>query len=295
MNRIATCALVGALFAGTLAPSALNAQTIFTGTGTAGATTSLNSFRTAIGGVNNGTAPPPHATGRREINWDGVALNNTDFGGNVTVIDNNKTVGIAVNRFQARGALFEEVYAVSGDGFASVNPGTAGQFPAFSPTKTFAMFNDTSIGMSFVFASNPATAPIQAGTRGFGAIFLDVETANTSSIEYFNGSTSLGKFFVPVGGSTEPEFLGVLFDSPIVTSVELTVGTDVLFSFNGSTFTPGGSEDLRNGHDFAVVDDFIFAEPVQAVPEPSAYGMMGAGLFGAVGFVRRLRKKASRA
>lgn len=35
--------------------------------------------------------------------------------------------------FSGAGALFEDPNAASGDGFASVNPGTAGQFPAFSP------------------------------------------------------------------------------------------------------------------------------------------------------------------
>src|SRR5213593_2229467 len=31
----------------------------------------VDQFRTAIGGVNNGNAAGPIATGRREINWDG--------------------------------------------------------------------------------------------------------------------------------------------------------------------------------------------------------------------------------
>lgn len=33
--------------------------------------TSVDSFRTAIGGVNNGNVAGPVSTGRREINWDG--------------------------------------------------------------------------------------------------------------------------------------------------------------------------------------------------------------------------------
>ena len=31
----------------------------------------VDAFRSAIGGVNNGNAPGPFPTGRREINWDG--------------------------------------------------------------------------------------------------------------------------------------------------------------------------------------------------------------------------------
>ena len=32
---------------------------------------SVDGFRTALGGPNNGNAPGPLASGRREINWDG--------------------------------------------------------------------------------------------------------------------------------------------------------------------------------------------------------------------------------
>src|SRR5207249_10186782 len=123
--------------------------------------------------------------------------------------------------------------------FTSVNPNVGNLFPAFSPSNTFAMFNDNTIDLSFVLASAHTTTPTPAATRGFGAIFKNVELANSTSIEYFNGDTSLGKFFVPVGTAGQPEFLGELFDSPIVTSVSFVLGTDVLFSFDGVTFHSG--------------------------------------------------------
>ena len=234
---------------------------VFSGAGTSDATNALNAFRAAIGGVNNGGNPPPQFGGRREINWDGVKLDGTDFNGNTTVIDLNHTVGIPVNRFQARGVIFQEVYAVSGDGFASVNPGTAGHFPAFSPNNTFAMFNENTIELNFVLASAPTTKPVQAGTRGFGAIFLDVNTPNTSKITYYHNSTVIGEYYVPSSSTQgDVEFLGVLFDNPLVTRVELTLGTATLFSFDGHTVTPGGPENLPS-KDLAVVDDFVYAEP----------------------------------
>lgn len=250
-----------------LARATYAAPVVFSGAGMTDATAALNAFRAAIGGANNGGAPPPQADGRREINWDAVKLDGTDFGGDTTVIILNKTVGIPVNRFQARGALFEEVYAVSGDGFESANAGVTGQFPFFSPSNTFAMFNDNFIDMSFVFPSAPNTTPVPAAVRGFGAIFIDVETTNTSAIEYFNFGTSIGKFFVPPGASAEPEFLGVLFDKPFVTSLRLTVGTAQIFSFNGTTVTPGPADitiDPVNGADLADTDDFVYSEPTVA-------------------------------
>ena len=59
---------------------------------------------------------------------DGVKLDGTDFGGgpNTTVISQGNTVGIPLDRFQSRGVYFGAVYAVSGDGFTTVNPSAAG-------------------------------------------------------------------------------------------------------------------------------------------------------------------------
>ena len=124
-----------------------------------------------------------------------------------------------------------------------------------------------------------------AGTRGFGAIFLDVEDAGSSSIEYFgrdaNGNqVSLGTFVVPIGADGEPQFLAVLFDRPVVTDVNLTVGTNALFNFDGTGFQSFGGENLRQRIDLAVTDDFIFAEPTQAaaVPIPGTLVLSLAGL-----------------
>jgi hypothetical protein len=266
---------------------------VFSGSG-AEASAALDAFRDAIGGDRNGGAPAE--SGRREITWDGVRLDGTDPNPNTQVVDPGNTVIIPIDRFQNQGALFEDPYAVSGDSFSSVNPDTAGQFPAFSPSNTFVMqddtpyqFDDRFIGQSFTIPGTTTTA----GTRGFGAIFIDVENAGSSSIEYFGHDTngnqvSLGTFDVPVGPSGEPQFLGVLFDQPVVTDVSLTVGTNTLFNFNGSSFQSFGGENLPQGTDLAVTDDFVYAEPTvaAAVPEPETYALMLAGLV-LLGFAAR--------
>jgi hypothetical protein len=231
-------------------------------------------FETASGGVKN-TAPAPQANGFRVITWDAVKLDGTDFGGNSLVVDAGKTVAIPINRFQAQGSFFETAYAVSGDGFQSVNPNvksaTPALFPGFSPSNVFAMFNDNSIDFNFVVPSDAATTPQPAATRGFGAIFRNVELANSTSIEYFSGSTSLGKFFVPAGAQGEAEFLGVLFPNAVVTHISITLGTDVLFNFNGKTFSGGGADNPAMGHNLAVTDDFVYPEPVP-LSEPALTG-----------------------
>jgi hypothetical protein len=291
-------ALAGTAFTIVLtAPGAQAGTLVFSGVG-ADATKAFEDFKAAIGGQNNG-AQPSQNSGFRTIGWDGVRLDGTDANPNTVVIDPGKTVAIPENRFRAQGALYAEPYAVSGDGFVSVNPDVDGQFPAFSPNNTFAMFDEESgkfddrfIEQSFTFAGTDTPA----ATRGFGAIFKDVELAKTSSIEYFNGSKSLGKYYVePSAISGDTQFLGVLFDDPVVTDVTLTVGTNAIFSFDGTTITSFGPEDLANGIDLAVTDDFVFAETTTAkkVPEPSAaLGTLFVSMLGAVSLLKNKKNKA---
>jgi len=145
------------------------------GTNTAGgALNTLNAFEAGIGGVKN-TAASPQNGGFRTITWDGVAVDGTDFGGNTVIISPNKTVGIPLNRFLTQGVFFDEIYAVSSDGFkalnSNVNAANPALFPSFSPTKTFAMFNDNGIGFSFALAAAANTSPQPAATRGLRAMW----------------------------------------------------------------------------------------------------------------------------
>lgn len=271
--------LLGAAFTLTAHASPI----VFSGTG-ADAGIEFNAFRAAVGG------------GSR-IAWDGVRLDGTDANPATRIIDSGNTVEIPVDRFRGAGAIYAAPYAVSGDGFASVNPATAGELPAFSPRNTFAMFDtkpgeftDRFIAQSFVL---PGTATV-AGSRGFGAIFADVELPGSSSIEYFgqnaNGErVSLGKFEVPVGQSGEIQFLGVVFDSPIIADVLLTVGSNALFNFSGGAFTSFGGEALNRGIDLAVTDDFVFATPqlLQRVPIPSTLLLLVLPMLGLMWMRRR--------
>src|SRR5439155_25753634 len=132
-------------------------------------------------------------------------------------------VGIPLNRFEGSGVFFGAVYAVSNDGFVGVNPSAAGLFPAFSPPVTFAMFNDNGIDFKFVVPSATNKTIVAAASRGFGAIFINVEQANTTSIQYFNGNNLLDTEFAPVGGKGVPVFVGALFNNPVVTRVVLSL------------------------------------------------------------------------
>jgi hypothetical protein len=257
------------------------------GTNTSGgAFTALAAFEAAIGGVKN-IAASPQTGGFRTITWDGVTVDGTDFSGNTTVIVPNKIAGIPLNRFETQGVFFEEVYAVSTDGFKSVNSNVNAAnpqlFAAFSPTRTFAMFNNNGIGLSFVLASPFNRSPQPAATRGFGAIFLNSRSPNATSIEYFNGARSLGKFFVPFGTQGQPEFFGVLFATPIVTRVQITCGTEAIFTFDGVTTSNSTTDNPAAGHNLVATDDFVYAEPVAATnAQPTLNPTAGSSFNGTV-------------
>jgi hypothetical protein len=232
----------------------------FSGAGAGGAAAALAAFEAAIGGANNGNTPTPQSAGFRTLNWDGVSLDGTDFSGDSIVIVPGKVVGIPRNRFERRGVFFEDVYAVSGDGFASTNSGVAGRFPAFSPANTFAPFNEITIGVAFVPPAPATTRIVGAATRGLGVVFLNNRNSNTSGITYFNGSESLGTYFAPTSATQgDPEFLGILFDQPIVTQARITCGTDDVFSFDGTTVTASNADSPP--HNLVATDDFVYAEP----------------------------------
>lgn len=244
----------------------------FSGTGgtstSGGSFTALQAFQKAIGGSDNGATASAQSTGYRTINWDDVKLDGTDFSGASTTIKANTTVAIPTNRYQERATQFAASYAVSIDSgsgsFTDVNPNVSSLFASFSAKNTVTSFNNNVIGVTFVLASNHTTTPSAGATKGFGAIFRNVEVANSTSIEYFNGGTSLGKFFAPASTTKgDAVFLGELFSSSIVTSVQITLGQGAVFSFNGTTAISGGSDNPAALQNLVAADDFVFAEPAK--------------------------------
>jgi hypothetical protein len=253
----------------------------FTGGNTGNATSAgqaLANFETAVGGVKNTVAAPQNG-GFRTITWDGVKTDGTDAvaGPNSTVvIGPGHTVAIPLNRFEGSGVFFGAVYAVSNDGFADVNPSVAGLLPAFSPNNTFAMFNDNGIDFKFVAPASPFTPPVSSASRGFGAVFENVQQPGTT-ITFFNNNTVLETLNVPTNATPGSQvFAGDLFSSPIVTNVLLTLGQGVIFKFDGTTVTSGAANSATNN--LVSVDDWAFAEPVPiANGFPIVSGAQGTG------------------
>lgn len=287
--RFAHLAAAAAL---TLATAAGAAPVVFSGAGAnAGDLTgTTDAFRSALGN-NLGAGPNAGALpGRREINWDAPALDG--------VADPNFMPDDQFNRLAApfaRGAQF----STPGDGFfisrrceqdaltapctgptplLGFGPGESNStnFRAFSAQRIFAPVNSNVVDVTFAVPGSPG-AP--ATTTAFGAVFVDVEVADLTTMEFFDpGNQSLGLFSVEASADSGFSFLGVQFTGgERVARVRLTLGDMEILSHG--QFGP-----LRN--DLVALDDFIFAEPA-AVPAPPVWALLLVGA--AAGLARRRR------
>ncbi len=231
-------------------PAAAPPFKVVTGSGDIAAT--VEEYR-ALLGSNNGGEPVAVASGRREINWDGVP---DEFAAPNGYVSDFFNAAVAP---RARGIVLESPSGelqVSADGdnptgtparFAHLNPAYGDQFKTFSAERLFSPVGSNIVDATFFVPGTRTPALV----RGFGAVYTDVDTDHTA-FEYFAADgTSLGKFAVPVidGGLS---FLGVAFDEPIVARVRIAYGTAAL----------GPLDSAQN--DVAVMDDFIFGEPQAA-------------------------------
>ena len=232
-------------------------------------TPTRDAFRTAVGGGTTAGANGSFGGLRREINWDGVPN---------SFADPNLLPADFFNVNSPRGAVF----STPGTGFmVSANAGQASatlfgfptDFQTFSAQRLFTAVNSNITDVSFFLPGTPTAAT----TSAFGLVFVDVEVAGISKIEFFDSSDSL--IFsrdALVAGNQGLSFLGAVADAgESISRVRITSGLNTIVS-NG---TLGNQND-----DVVVMDDFLYAEPVR-VSEPPAILLLGLGLL--AGFARR--------
>jgi hypothetical protein len=212
-------------------------------------TNTLAEFRSLVGEQINTT--PGAGSGRREINWDGIPDNLL----NAKIPDdffNPTTPGAPIQN--QRGLVYTSAgeFQVSKTGFFEVNEEAAGEFQSFSGNKVFANISSKLWDVEFRIAGQTQPAKV----NGFGVVFSDVDIATSTSLEFFDGNTSLGKFFVvPHEAGSSFSFLGIHFNSPRISRIR--VAHDGKLDDGNKDISAGGPSDL------AVMDDFIYSEPVK--------------------------------
>jgi len=247
----------------------------------------VNDFRTALGNPDNLNNPGPLGSGRREINWDGGgATSGTAAVTPFTVFQNIRgatftTPGSGLTQTPITGGTVDIAPALPGlqANLADINPAYATAFATFSPLRLFAPLDSNITEGTFSIPGTGGAVP--ATVAGFGAVFTDVDLANSSSLQFFGpNGTSLGTFAVQVGGTANGSlsFLGILFTTEQIARVRIVTGTTALGPSDGE------------GVDVVVLDDFLYSEPrLAAVPEPSILLLLGAAVL--VGFVLIRKRK----
>jgi hypothetical protein len=235
-------------------PDKLEAPVVFQAAGPTAASiqSTVDQFRAALGGVNNGNQPGPLVDGRREINWDGGGSSATSPG--TTPFD----VFLIT-----RGARM----TTPGTGFVQAPPsglattfGNASYATGFAPFSPLRLFSPVGSNVTRVAFFLPGGGELPALTSAFGAVFSDVNQQNglgfdhglkkNSIVEYYGAHGELlVRSEVPASpGTATFSFFGIVFSDPRIARVRIVTG-DV---------APGGNDGFK---DVVVMDDFIYTEP----------------------------------
>ena len=244
MRRNLPLSLAAVAAAAALIPAAAQADGVkrtAAGATPADITAAVNAFRADIGGANNAGGAPA-ATGRREINWDGVPDSNAD--------PNPFPAGT----FLGRGLLLD----TPGTGFRvsanAINPTATPvrfdnpEFQVFSAQKLFAP-TGSNLYDSHFFVPGTATP---ATTSAFGVVFTDVDVTGSARIDYFDPAGALlDSVVAPASPNGGLSFAGESFDAgERIGHVRVTSGTTTTLTADPA------------GQDAVAQDDFIYGEPL---------------------------------
>ena len=252
---------------GRVLPSAVATIREATGPNPTSIQATVDAFRADLGDPNNGNTVGSQGGGRRQITWDGADNDSapsrlpTDF----------------FNAIAPRGVIFggdpRIQFQQSADGanatatpieFGNINATYPTAFATFSAPRLFTALTSNVMTVDFVIpgAATPAV------TRGFGAVFTDVDVAGSTKLEFFDrtGALILQRNVLATPGDGSLSFLGVMFTTACLARVRITSGAAVL--------GPNDVTQTASNPDIVVMDDFIYGEP-QPLPNPRI--VVGAG------------------
>lgn len=220
------------------------------GAGVGAVTIAFDQFKALIGGEDNENDAGPIEGGFRTIDWDAAGVP-FDMPGNFFRDTVTRGIFFTVDgdEFRVSNPIMETDPGFGDNLFDTFNPDNPNQFQAFSEARIFSPLTDYTFIEEFSTPGSPNNDP--ALISAYGAIFVDVDNENETSIEFFDmAGESLGKYFVPASPD-ELSFLGVDFGEAIVAKVEVNLGNALL-----------GTDDIPKDQDVVVMDDFVFSEPV---------------------------------
>jgi hypothetical protein len=251
-----------------------------TGSNAAAIQSTVDQFRADLGTLNpnNGQS---FASGRREINWDGVPdeFSAPHFMPN-DFFNVNSPRGVVFSSNSGNSVLLasgQQAFQVSADSsnptntavkFSNIDPTYAANFQTFSPQRLFTIFDSNVVEINFFI---PGTT-IPATVNGFGAIFTDVDSANTRILLFdANGKRLPGPGFVPI---PETESNNLSFQGISYTNGERIARVVIIA---GNAELKFQNVDTNNGvTDVVAMDDFIYGEPHAAEHHESDFDGDGA-------------------
>ena len=225
-----------------------------TGVDPTGISASVDAFRTALGGANNGNAVGSQPDGRREITWDAGDADSApsympaDFYN--AIAPRGVILGGDARLYFQQSADISNATTTPVE-FGNLNSSYPTAFAPFSSPRLFSALGNTTFEVRFYV---PGTLT-PAAVSGFGAVFCDVDVTGSSKLEFIDaqGRVVFSRDILATPGNASLSFLGATFDSAAIAKVRVTAGNGVI---GPNDVTQGGTDDM------VVLDNFIYGEPV---------------------------------
>lgn len=221
-------------------------------------TPAVEQFRVDLGGGKSAGANGLFGGVRREINWDAVPDQFSSPNDLPTDFFNTRS---------PRGVVFTTpgiTFLVSAKGsaakqrFSELNPTYSTEFTAFSPERIFTAVGSTVTEVNFFVAGTQK----KAGVRGFGVVFTDVDSPESTKLELLDAAgVVIASAKAPAApGNGRMSFLGLVIDTPTATRARITSG--------GLILGDGSPDGAFASRDKVAMDDFIYSEPIE-LPAPA--------------------------
>lgn len=231
---------------------------------------------------NTGAADEAFGDFRRAVKATGVNSTNVNFDdadvtNHIANTGDDNTANFPQNGFVTSKALkFENEETnlfVTSDNYLDLNANHPLNFTAFSPAVQFKGIEKVTSVTFRRISSTPSFNGTDDGvdtlTAGFGAVFIDVEKANVSSLRYFDrAGGQILEQFVTAGTNNQKVFAGVIFNAAIVARVDMVMGevpsvAQGIFGNEGvaGTANEDTNTDGTGSLDLVSVDDCEFPDP----------------------------------